>query len=302
MTHAGRASLTHAGRVTRAPLTVERSRPTRAGLLAALDLVLVTPSLCPSISPLAMTVLERARQPEVPLEEFGELISVDLAFAEQVTNLAASPVHDPTSPIRNISQAVSRLGIQTVTDLCLEVALSQRLFRAPEFDLPMEAIRRHCVSVGHIARQLLIRAGAKPHDAFLLGLLHDTGVAAGVLALRAPGFWSRRIEIAEAWSTILLIHGELTARLLAFWSVGRSHAGALRIHHDLSMPRTQEHAALVLADHLAAELGRGLPEIEGHREVCGKALLARCRELIGMPHARQVAVAFEVTKLLDQNG
>lgn len=229
-------------------------------LLARLLATFQAPDYRPPVLPsVALELLELSRHPDVERSKILGVLEKDLLIAGQVLKVAQSAMFTTRVAVSTLDQAVSRLGMRTLADIFLQVSVSMRVFRAPGFDEPMNALRRHSTVAAHLSRSICTRARLPNDNAFLCGLLHDVGIAACIITI-AEGPRQERPSFAMAWPAILEAHASASRRLAQLWRLPADVEMALAHHHD---PRVGGRiyplaAALVVADYLAYEAGCGM--------------------------------------------
>jgi len=254
------------------------------------------PPLLPAV---ALGVLELTRSTDASFGAIVEVIESDPLFSASVLRAASSPVHASKNPLRSIHQALLRLGLQNLTDICVEVAMTGRVFKAPGYELPMEAIRRHSVAVAHAARLISQRAGAAAESAFSLGLLHEAGLAAGIIALNTQALWPKRFTPARVWPVLSEIQVELLERLIVAWKLPSDLADGILNHHRQKAPIDAARAALAIADRVATDLGFGLPpEFGSGVPLAQKAEIGRL--FLGLKLSDVAMIENEIQRLLEK--
>src|SRR5690606_25632393 len=115
-------------------------------------------------------------------------------------------------------------------DLFLQTVLSMRVFRADGYDRPMAELMRHSLVTAHVAR-LACRMTALPDEyAFMCGLLHDAGMAAGLLIFAdtagpgssrqgSKGAASAPPRYEEVAAALHAVHEEASAILADAWAL-----------------------------------------------------------------------------------
>jgi HD-like signal output (HDOD) protein len=234
----------------------------------------------PILPVVALRILEQSRKPNVSYSEIVDLVESDPLFAASVLKIASSPVYASKAAIRSIEQALLRLGLTRLVDVCLEVALTGRLFRAPGFETAMEKLRKHSVAVAHIARLVADRAGAAGDDTFTLGLLHEVGIVAGMIALSTPALWPDGVNKSGSLAVIGLERRELTERLVRAWMLPDTVGRGLIELARMSRPNDPILAAVVLADRIAETIGYGTPE--ELPSACEAEVEEQSREMLGL--------------------
>lgn len=253
----------------------------------------------PLLPVVAVRVLELSRSQEASFGAIVDVIESDPLFSASVLRSASSPLYASNTPLRSIHQALLRLGLQNLTDICVEVAMTGRVFKAQGYELPMEAIRRHSVAVAHAARLISRRVGIAAESAFSLGLLHEAGLAVGIIALNTSALWPTRFHPSRVWSVLSEVQVELLERLVSAWTLPADLATGILNYHRGTAPIDGARAALAIADRVATGLGIGLPqEIDGSVMLSQRADIGRL--FLGLKLSDVAMIETEVQKLLEK--
>ncbi len=245
----------------------------------------------------AMEVMRLCRQLDVDFLQVSRLIESDTFFAAQVLRVANSPIYG-TSKITTISQALVRLGMQTMGNVCLEAAMRGRVFRAPGLDKRMDVLTRHAQRMAQAAKLVSELAGIPGGTAFAAGLLHSAGVLAAAVAISTRAIWVS----TEPRDSLLLLANRHHARLghvvCEAWNLPEVLQDSLLNHHRYDVPMTPVSASLVLAECLLEALGG--PRCE---ELAGLAVKDRAQdslafELLGIDMDALLDLAPELEKRL----
>jgi HD-like signal output (HDOD) protein len=235
-------------------------------LVELLRTTLASPSYQPPVLPsVAVELMRLTRQPQVRLDEVRQLLERDTLLAGRVLQLAQSALYSRGAPIRSLDEAISRLGLRTLEELFLQTVLSLRVFRANGYEEPMAQLMRHSMLTAHVAR-LACRLTAIPDEfAFMCGLLHDVGMAAGLLIFadapaRSGSGRAAPPRFEDIAFAVQLVHEEASATLAEAWQLNPEIRLVLGLHHQLRLgPRVHPMAAvLCLADWIAADAGTAI--------------------------------------------
>ncbi len=245
----------------------------------------------PMLPDVALRVLELSRAPDVSFASIVDLVESDPMFAMSVLKLASSPVYASRTPPRTIQQALLRLGLQTMTDICLQAALTARVFRAPGQDTAMRQLREHSIGLAHVSRLVSERSSAPAETAFTVGLLQEVGVSAGIVALGTAALWPAKAQPAVDWSVLLAVRPQLTERLVSAWRLPLELAAQL----GGSQARCTDtgRATLVIAKDITATLGYGLPGERVKAESVDEA-----RSMLGLTFSELQTVGQEARRLV----
>lgn len=248
---------------------------TPEAMIAYLRKTLSSPSYKPPLLPsIALELMKLTRQHGVSIAEVRKLLERDPLLAAKVLQIAQSALYSRGSPVRSLHEAISLLGLRVLGDLFLQTVLSMRVFRADGYSGPMGMLMQHSMVTAHIAR-LACRMTAMPDEyAFMCGLLHDAGMAAGLLILadslapRSSRDGSRSAtssatppsytEVAEA---LYAVHEEASALLAEAWKLNPDIRLVIGSHHHLRDAGGRIHplaAVVCVSDWIASEVGAGM--------------------------------------------
>lgn len=237
--------------------TLEPEAPA-ASLVERLRGALLSPGYrAPVLPSVALELMSLSRRDDVQLRDILELLERDSLIAGGVLHLAQGPLYRRSGHVRTLSEAVSRLGLRTVSDLCWSVAMNARVFRAPGYEKPMDTLRRHSAATAQLAR-LIGGYVTFPDDyVYTCGLMHDAGAAACLALLGDVPRGATRPVFELAWPAVLEVHEQAAGILTAVWQLP-DDVRLIVAHHHQPRIAGKLHpviAAVVLAEALASELG-----------------------------------------------
>jgi len=189
------------------------------------------------------------------LHELAELVTHDQSLAAHVLRVANSVAFAPKAPIHSLRQAISRLGLSTVSDIAIAVAIKQRVFAVPGHEKRIRELWRHSVATACYARDVALLLSRDLDSAFVCGLLHDVGMPITMQAAcdlaREHGDVFIPPEVMEA--AMHEFHCEFGGRVAQRWRLAPQAASTIRYHHDaIGAKNLREDVLLVaLADELA---------------------------------------------------
>lgn len=228
----------------------------------------------PSLSTTATKVMKTCNDPQLSPNDLNRLIALDPILAGQVLRLINSAYYSLRQPVSSLSRAIIMLGVNTVKNLVLSLAIIDQ-FRTPKpfRTLSNATFWSHSVSVGVIAKCMAEVQGvslADQEDYFVSGLMHDLGKIplnhqfnaeyqqAMALAKRSQGpmIHAERIMFGIDHSTV----GGLIARK---WRLSPAFVDVLARHHrpdDILPDRAPLVHIVALANLYAQALENDSPE------------------------------------------
>jgi two-component system, cell cycle response regulator len=229
----------------------------------------------PSPTGVALEVLRVTRQPNSTAAELARIVQADPALTGRLLCLANSSYHALSRPAANIAEAVLRLGMRTVSAVCLSFSIvganRRGCCRAFDYDKFWQASLARACALGNLAD---CRKTVSRHDAFTLGLLSHVGELAlatlysqeyDILLTAQRGL----LERDRLWSAELDAFGissrDLSTAMLRDWGLPESFVEAvLAAPPDVSSPnaaRTQTLTALLAsADEIAVRYMRSFEQ------------------------------------------
>jgi len=195
----------------------------------------------PSLPTLYQKIVEVLQEPEASLAAVGEVIGQEPAMAAKVLQLVNSAFFGLRREVSDAREAVSFLGLETITALVLSVHVFAELKEATGDHFPIEGLWSHSLAVGSMAKQIaLAETGEKRigEEALMAGLLHDVGKL--ILRVNVPDRY-REVERTMAANNCDLLtaeqqifgttHAEVGAYLLGLWGLPDGIVEAVAFHH-----------------------------------------------------------------------
>jgi len=194
------------------------------------DLVLPT---MPLVVSKCLTLLD---DPDLSLREVAQVIETDPLIAAQIVRLANVASRAPTSPIRSITDCVTRLGVSELQLFLIESA-ARRMFESSDKHIAQicRGLWSHSLAVAILTRDLVREArNARADEGYLAGLLHDIGkpVVASLLLdaeRRLKGTRTQSWIMPAAWLRIISgSHRRVGVALAGKWSLPHSVRNSIR--------------------------------------------------------------------------
>jgi hypothetical protein len=164
-----------------APATDSAISPAEQHALDALDKTLALPELPDNLLPRAAALIPQliamVRQTTLPAGAIAERISRDPVLSAELMRLASSPYYRVQGDVTDLEQAIVLIGLQGLQTVIARVVLKP-IYQAAPGPLSARVAPRmwdHSEALARHTAILAVPAGEPVFDAYLAGLLHDTG-------------------------------------------------------------------------------------------------------------------------------
>lgn len=214
----------------------------------------------PLLPEVATQILNLARTRDVDALRLADVLQRDQALAGHVMRLANSAAYAARIPIVSLQQAISRLGLATLRDMVVAVAVRGKVFSIDGCADLVNPMWTHALATAYWAKEIARARRSNVEVAFLCGLLHDVGspvVLQAILdAQRAKGMPYSRSVIQSAIEHFHCVVGSV---LVAEWNMPSAVADSICYHHDYALLDKPSEIVMVtqLADMLAEWMGAG---------------------------------------------
>lgn len=210
----------------------------------------------PLLPSAASQVLGLCQDPDADARSLAGLIQSDQALTAHVLRVANSAAYMPLVPIVSLQQAIGRLGLATLAEIAIAVAMKGRVFDVPGYEGLAQELWLHSVVTAGVAREIARLRRANVEGAFLSGLIHDVGrpvVLQGVLDLAEEV--DEEVDEAELFEAMDRLHPGVGAMLIAQWGLPEWMAAAALCHHEPES--TEAHGDYARTAWLADRLAHG---------------------------------------------
>jgi HD-like signal output (HDOD) protein len=222
-----------------------------------------TINLLPPMQAVAKDLIKALNDDDVDLRALGRIIAKDPSMALNVLKIANSALFGLPCKVTSIEQAVTMLGMNEITSLCVSCSALHSLLPPPGVTtMDLERFWRHSVATGVIAKIICKKLKAGRDDSlYLAGLTHDVGIVvldrfhhdlyAEILDLTGR----ENISVIEAEQRIMgASHDVVGAWLMEKWTLPPVFVEVARYHHavrEAGKAHMQEVAVISLADIFA---------------------------------------------------
>lgn len=196
----------------------------------------------PTISSVALRIIEIGRNPDIDLRTVAQLLSSDPALATKTLRVANSPLYRRGRQARNVHQAVTVLGLNATVSIALSFSLGNCVRSTRESGIDLDRYWRRAL-LSALAARLLGEAQKiqAREELFLAGLLQDLGM----LALDAvmpekyaelhTAVGEHEALLARERELMQVDHCEAGAWLLQEWGLPEYLVLAVRGSHDFDL-------------------------------------------------------------------
>jgi putative nucleotidyltransferase with HDIG domain len=206
---------------------------TRAkAILDKVDMLMVTPALLPKL-------LTQLSDVDANFDDVVEIISMEQALTAKLLRICNSAFFGQEEPITTVSDAVNRVGYQSIYLLAAMINGSNSFPTPSPEGINTSKLWRHSVATAFNSKYVAESAGLDANMLFTGGLMHDIGKI--VLAQIAHGneippfhLPSTVDSLAHEKKLFDCDHAEIGAALLQKWSLPAPLIVCVQHHHDAS--------------------------------------------------------------------
>jgi HD-like signal output (HDOD) protein len=246
------------------PLTESRSLADRITELIATDEVQLPP--LPEMVVRLRDLL--AQGDAVEARDVAGLMSKEPAIAASVLRIANSAAFGGLRPVTDLHQAITRLGLRQVGSIVTALLVKGQFAVASKVKQPvLHLLWDHSLASAFACRRLATKSGADREEAFLAGLLHDTGK---LMVLKAIDHLEQRDAGAVVTRPVIdelmeLLHCKLGHAVLAAWRIPDPIAAVALRHEEPASDQDPLLLTVQVANLVSEKLGFHLaprPELD----------------------------------------
>ena len=196
----------------------------------------------PSIPALYVQIVEKLQDPEIGLDEIGDIVAKDMAMTAKILKLVNSAFFGLGRQISSPAEAVSYLGVETIKSLVLSIHAFSQFASARLGSFSIDSLWVHSQQTAGLAKEIARMEDADNRlvdDSFVAGLLHDTGKL--VLASNFPEPYDQVLQAGMSGTAALLAaeehqfganHADVGGYLLGLWGLPVPVVEAIALHHQ----------------------------------------------------------------------
>jgi HD-like signal output (HDOD) protein len=171
-----------------------------------------------------------------PIDKIAVLIGKDQALASQMLKLANSAFFSGLTRVRNVRDAILRLGLNQVFN-CLVSSSQSNYYKSSHatVDRYLQILWRHALATAMGSKWLLQKTGYRDlaDEGFLAGLLHDIGKLLLLRVIETVSAEREDMNLSEVFILEILdsMHVEQGYNLMKEWSIPSVYCDVTKDHH-----------------------------------------------------------------------
>lgn len=259
-----------------------------------------------SLPEVALKINAMVDDPNVSVEQIGELISQDPALTLRVLAIANSPFYGLQSKVSTIARAVTVLGTKQITDVVMSTATTNAFSGIPIHLISVDDFWHHSLYCGLLAQELSSKHNPPLRDSmFVAGLLHDIGhlVMFNKIPEQIHDALLRTVQgeslplYQEEQEVMGFDHGQVGAELAREWNLPGYLIECMAFHHQPE--KAKEYKLEVALIHIANAVA-SLPYVDDIDESDLKDVNESCWKLTGLsPQDVQAATTIAQEKITE---
>lgn len=220
----------------------------------------------PVLPEIGLEVQRMVGDENVSFEALAEKVGLEQGMSARILQVANSPMYAGMKRIRNLQQAVGRLGLRETRNI-LMACLAQNLFSTSSRDLMKinNQLWLHSLCVAYsnenIAQALQLK---NSEDYFMMGLLHDIGklliIHISELHLRAGKWKTEYLNESIIKGLMDAYHHDFGKKLMQKWEYSDAFKAVVSHHNDDENIQQQPEGVVVtyFSNLIARKLGYSL--------------------------------------------
>lgn len=225
-----------------------------------------TGKLTPPVVPHVVKEIQSVFKSEsATADELANVLEKDPVISLRLISIANSPIYRGFSEIRNVRNAIPRLGLKETMSLVIAIA-HKSLYQTDkvQFKILMDKLWLHSLATAYgaklLAHELMLD---DPEYLFFLGVTHDIGK---IVMLKAFSdiLAGKSFQMDAIRSNLQEGHIEITRMLLKRWGFGEDFIMIVTHHEAEACNSSTEKEILIinLANTLTGKIGFGLIEVD----------------------------------------
>ena len=200
------------------------------------------------------------------IRQLAMTVEQDKELNNSILSICRSNFYSGKTPIRQISQAVRRLGPVGFQGVSIQAFLDLDVYYNPAWQKTANSIKLYSNAVAHACRIISQSTSKDSEMAFLLGILHRIGISVTLLQLPNP---SEDFTHAQRhFSDLQQIHPSIAQFVLQKWGMSEELINVIGNYGQLIIndkPNTLS-AILIAAEHIIKSMGKSEPIMQNSKD------------------------------------
>lgn len=200
------------------------------------------------------------------IRQLATTVEYDQSLNDAIISICQSKFYSGKTPIRQVSQAVRRLGPNGFRCVAMQAFLDLEVYNNPQWSSVAHSLRQYSVAVAHACRIISQTISYDSETSFLLGILHRIGISVPLLLLPSPN-----VDIKNAqrnFQDLQWIHPSIGQHVLRSWGMPSELIRVVGNYGQIIIDNKPNHlsAILIVAETCIQKLGRRIPKIKSAKE------------------------------------
>jgi len=207
----------------------------------------------PTLPSVAMRLMELMQNVNAPIGKISETVMNDPVMAAKFLRMANSAMYGGKTKIESVHHAVTRLGLNTVKNVVMSIALNGTIFKDKRLEVTAKKLWEHSIGSAVAAREMAKLLGASQDAAFMAGLLHDIGKVPALLFVQRSMEPNSKIRPEFFDSLVEQHHIRAGIALQSLWNLPTEARLAMAAHHAVQNCSDAEAQTAIRAPQVGAE-------------------------------------------------
>lgn len=202
------------------------------------------------------------------IRQLAMTLEQDKDLQNTILEICSSEFYSGKTPIRQIGQAIRRLGPVGFRGVAMQAFLQLDVYYNPRWERATNTLKQYSIAVAHACRVTSASISSHEELSFLLGILHRIGQSAPLLVLPDPNEDSAKA--AQVSKTLQSVHPSISQYILQKWGMPDALIETIGSYGQLIINNkpNQLGAILIIAEEIVKRIGRKEPVIFATKEYC----------------------------------
>ncbi|MCW8129573.1 MAG: HDOD domain-containing protein [Planctomycetota bacterium] len=215
----------------------------------------------PTLPAVAMRLMEVMQNVNCPITKISETVMTDPVMAAKFLRMANSALYGGKSRIESVQTAVVRLGLGTVKNVVMSIALNGTILKDKRMEQTAKHLWEHSIGCAVAAREVARIIGGNPESAFMAGLLHDIGKVPALLFVQKSLKPNMKVRPEFIDALVEQHHIRAGIALQSQWQLPVDARLAMAAHHAVNSKSDAEAQVSLRIPQAEAEERKNLRDV-----------------------------------------